>query len=101
MTAHRELPIGATEKSAAEMKSDHEKWRDARPTITRCTLPPCRGGVLHIGTAAEGRAVAEAHRLEKHPEAVHKPRRHLTSAQQREKAMLANEWKRKKFKGEE
>jgi hypothetical protein len=96
--ANPELPKGYREKSAAEMAADHATWVDSRPTVTRCFLAPCRGGVLHVGAAADGRAAAQSHRELKHPD--HAPKRaRLSQEQQRERAMLASAWKRKRFQG--
>lgn len=78
----------------------HREWLDARPVVTRCFLPPCRGGVLHAGPAAEGREAAERHRKERHPD-VEVVRRRRTPEQQRAIAMAKSDWKRRRWKGEE
>lgn len=94
-----ELPRGYREKSAAEMAADAQSFRDSRPTVTRCCIPPCRGGVLHVGAAADGREAARLHRERRHPDHQVAERRRPTQEQQRERAMLASAWKRKRFQG--
>ena len=94
-----ERPKHSREKSATDMRAYFEAMRDGRQTVTRCCVPPCRGGVLHVGTAAEGREAARLHREERHPDVDAHPRHHLTAEQQRERAMLKSAWKRKKFQG--
>jgi hypothetical protein len=53
-------------KPVAEMRADHEAWRDEEPVVESCLF--CHW--TYLGTALEGRAEARAHREEHHPEAV-------------------------------
>lgn len=82
-------------KSAAEMRSDHETWRDAGMMVTICTL--CDPFATHTGTAGSGREWAAAHRAELHPEVERRPRKRISGKAQKARAMERSEWKREKF----
>jgi hypothetical protein len=89
-----ELPKGYVEKSATDMKADHEAWRDGQRLTTRCRR--CRR--QFTGTAAEGRRWAREHRESEHPELAAAGKRRLTKVQQRQFALERSEWRREKTK---
>lgn len=93
----KERTIAEGAISAEQARDDHRAWLDGRQLTTRCAARGCRW--VHRGTAADGRQAARAHREEQHPDMARAGRRHLTSAQQREAALLKSAWRRKKFQG--
>jgi len=93
------LPKGVKEKSAVEMREAHEAWRDSQEIITKCGVEGCTDEFS--GTAADGRDWALRHRRVAHPDLANAQRRRFTPEQQRERAMLQSEWRRRKVKGEE
>ena len=91
-----ELPKGYVEKSATDMRAEHEAWRDGQRLTTRCRR--CRR--QFTGTAAAGRVWAREHREQFHPELAAAGKRRLTKIQQRQFALERSEWRREKVSGE-
>ena len=76
------------------MKSAHVEWALAQQTLTKCGL--CDW--TFEGTMAEGKLAAKEHRESEHPELAQRKPKRLTQAQQKEKAMILSDWKRRKWR---
>lgn len=80
-----------TAKTKTMIDKEHRDWLDNQITVTACYL--CNVDPF-VGPASEGRVWALQHRLEHHPDAARSPRRRLTSAEQKARAIERSEWRR-------